>query len=163
IAVFTPMATGHVYAALGLCAELAGRGHRVTYPTNENFVARIREAGAVAVEFKAPEFRHVEKVVRGTSSSDAKFLRAFTSVSFPMIIAKAAVATAELEGFYAKDPPDLIIYDWWAFAGRILARNLGCRAVQIGSHFAHHDSLMRIGGVCITPEPMLAFNQLLDS
>jgi MGT family glycosyltransferase len=162
IAIFTPLAAGHVYPALGLCSELTRRGHRVTYPTDGRLLARIREAGAEPVELTYPEMRHAEKVVQDDWSDDARHWRAFT-VRAPMLLTTAAVTVAELEGFYASNPPDVILYEWFSFAGRILARQLGRPAVQICAHFAHHDPLVRINGVYTTPEPMRAFGDLLDS
>lgn len=160
IAVFTPLVGGHVYPVLGLCSELVSRGYRVTYPTSERFAARIREAGATAIEFKEPEVRYAEKITQLSTPDD---WRPFISVLGPMLIATAATTAAELEQFYSAHAPDLILYDWFAFAGRILSRQLGCPAIQVHGHFAHHhDSLMRIDGVCTTPEPMLAFATLLD-
>lgn len=163
IAVFTPFIGGHVYPALGVCSELVSRGHRVTYPTNESYAARIRQAGATPIEFMAPQIEHVEKIIEDDEPDGPKYWRAFTSVLGPLMIATAAVTVAELEEFYATNPPDLILYDWFAFAGRILARQLGRPAIQVHSHFAHHASLMRVEGVCTTPEPMLGYAKLLDS
>jgi MGT family glycosyltransferase len=162
IAVFTPLAAGHVYPALGLCSELIKRGHRITYPTDGRLLARIREAGAEAIEFKLPEIRNAEKVIQDDWSDDARHWRAYC-VRAPMTLATAAVAVTELGGFYAANPPDLILYDWFAFAGRIVARQLGRPAIQICAHFAHHDELVRINGVYTNPEPMCAFGHLLDS
>lgn len=162
-AVFTPLIGGHVYPALGLCSELVSRGHRVTYPTNAGFVARVREAGATAIEFEVPEVRYAATAIQDSMSDDCRFWRAFTSVTGPMTMATAAAAVAQLQGRFAADPPDVILYDWFAFAGRILAKHLGCPAVQVHAHFAHHDSLMRLDGVRTTPGPMLAFARLLDS
>ena len=162
-AVFTPLAAGHVYPALGLCSELMRRGHRITYPTDGRLIARIRATGAEPVEFKLPEMRNAEKVLLEDWSDDARHWRAFTSVGAPMLLTTAAVTVAELEGFYAANPPDAILYDWFAFAGRILARQLGCPAIQACAHFAHRNELVRIDGVHTTPEPMRAFGHLLDS
>lgn len=163
IAVVTPLVAGHVYPALGLCSELVWRGHRVTYLTDERFLARVRETGAEPIEFRPPEIRYVDKVTQNDWSDDARHWRAFTSVGAPMLLATAAATVAAVEGFYAANPPDVILYDWFAFAGRILALQLGCPAIQICAHFAHHDSLVRINGVYTTPEPMLAFAHSLDS
>jgi len=163
IAVFTPLAAGHVYPALGVCSELVSRGHRVTYPTDERFVPRIRAAGAEPVEFKVPEIRHAEKVVRYPSPGDSRYWRAFTSIYCPMLMTTAAATVAEVEGFYATNPPDVILYEWFSFGGRILARQLSCPAIQMCAHFAHRDSLMRVNGVGTNPEPMLAFARMLDS
>ena len=63
IAIFTPFAVGHVYPALALSSELVSRGHRVTYPTNERFAAKVRKAGATPIEFKPPEVKNVEKII----------------------------------------------------------------------------------------------------
>lgn len=163
IAVFTPLVGGHVYPYLGLCSELVSRGHRVTYPINETFAARVREAGATAMEFKAPEVRYAERIFQDTTD-DRRFWRVYASVIAPWTMATAAATVEELGGFYAANRPDLILYDWYAFAGRILAKHVGCPAIQMHSHFAHRqDELMRADGVCTTPEPMLAFAKLLDS
>lgn len=163
IAVFTPPVGGHVYPALGLCSELASRGHRVTFPTNAQFVARICEAGAEAIEFKHPETRHVEKILQDASSDGSGYWRLLT-VFLPMTLTSAASAVAELKRFYATNRPDVILYDRYAFAGRILARQLGCSAMQVHAHFAnHHDSLMRVDGICTNPESMVAFGQLVDA
>lgn len=97
IAVFTPFVRGHVYPALGLCSELVNRGHRVTYPTDERSGAKVREAGATAIEFKEPEVRHAEKIVQFSTSDD---YRPFVCVFGSMLIATAAAILAELEGFY---------------------------------------------------------------
>jgi MGT family glycosyltransferase len=163
IAVFTPLMGGHIYPALGVCSELVRRGHHVTYPTTESHAARIRQAGVTPIEFVAPQLRHVEKISEDSEPDGPKYWRAFISVVGPLMIATAAVTVAELKSYYASNPPDLIIYDWFAFAGRILAKQLGRPAIQLHSHFAHHDSLMRVDGVCTTPEPLLGYARLLDS
>lgn len=163
IAVFTPMATGHVYPPLGLCSELVARGHRVTYPTNERFAARINEAGAEAVNFRALEISYPEKLFQSPSYDDCNYWRTFAAMYGPMLITTATAAVAELEGFYATNPPDLILYEWFSFAGRILARHLKCPAIQVHAHFAHRDWVIRVDGIRTTPEPMREFAQLLDS
>ncbi|WP_157995148.1 nucleotide disphospho-sugar-binding domain-containing protein [Peristeroidobacter soli] len=163
IAVFTPMIGGHVAPALGVCAELVRRGHRVTYPTNESYVARIREAGVTPLELKFPQLRNAEKIYEDVASDDIKYWRAFAFVTAPTALASSAAAVAELQTFYAANPPDLILYDWFAFGGRILAKQLGCPAIQLQSHFAHRNALMRIDGVCTTPEPMSGFGRFLDA
>ncbi len=163
IAVFTPPIGGHVFPTLGLCSELLSRGHRVTYPISAGFAAKVREAGVTAIEFEFPEMKPTAATAQNPTHQDLESWGAFASEVAPWLIATAAAEVSELDGFYAADPPDLILYDWFAFAGRILAKRLGCPAVQVHGHFAHGDSLMRIDGVCTTPEPMLAFGQMVDS
>lgn len=163
IAVFTPLGAGHAYPALELCSELVSRGYRVTYPTDGRFAQKIREAGAEAVAFKAVDIRFPGKVFPYPLSDDANYWRMFASVIGPQHIATETASVADLEGFYATNPPDLILYEWFSFAGRILAKHRGCPAVQICAHFAHHDSLIRVDGRCTTPEPLFEFAKLLDS
>lgn len=163
IAIFTPPIGGHVYPAVGLCSELISRGHRVTYPINEGFAASVRKSGATAIEFKVPEFRSADKPRQELAPEDSEDWGAFTSTIAPWLIATAAATLTQVRGFYTTNPPDLILYDWFAFAGRILAKQLERPAAQVHGHFAHTDSLMRIDGICTTPQPMLAFAEAVDS
>jgi MGT family glycosyltransferase len=163
IAVFTPLVGGHVFPALGLCSELVSRGHRVSFATNEDFAPRVRAVGATPKIFQVPEFKFPGNIVHDSWSGDAEFWRTFAYVSCPMLLGTAAAVVEELREYYATDPPDLILYDWFAFAGRILAKQLGCPAAQVHGHFAHRNSLMRIDGVGETPEPMRAFGKLVDA
>jgi MGT family glycosyltransferase len=163
IAVFTPFIGGHVYPALGVCSELASRGHRVTYPIDSGFAARVRAAGATPIEFNAPEFRFAQTTAQDVASDDSEDWSSFIAVA-PWLLETAAALVNELGTLYARDPPDLILYDWFAFAGRILARRLGCPASQLHFHFAHHhDSLMRIDGVCTNPRALLSFAESVDT
>lgn len=167
IAVFTPLVTGHVYPALGLCSELMARGHRVTFPTDEVFAARIRQAGAEAIgsiDFRAPSNKHAENETQHSSSEYSQYWEDFVSATCPMLTETAAATVAELGGFYEANRPDVILYEWFSFAGRILAKRLGCPAIQICSHFAHpRDSVMRVDGICTNPDPMLKFGESIDA
>jgi MGT family glycosyltransferase len=163
IAVFTPLSVGHVYPALDVCSELVRRGNRVTYPASERFAPKIRETGAEAIEFKSLEFSYPEKLFRYPSSEDSGYWRMFASVVGAQLIASATATLTELEAFYASNPPDLILYEWFSFAGRIFAKHFNCPAIQICAHFAHHDALIRVNEVCTTPAPMLEFSRALDS
>lgn len=163
IAVFTPLTIGHVYPVLDVCSELVRRGHRVTYPTNERFAFKIRETGAEAVEFRSLELGYPEKLFQKSLSDESNYWRMFASLFGAQTIASQTVALTQLEDFYARHRPDLILYDWFSFAGRILARHLSCPVIQVGSHFAHDDGLVRVNGVGTTPEPMLEFARLVDS
>jgi MGT family glycosyltransferase len=139
------------------------RGHRVTYPTNERFALRIRETGAEAVEFRSLDLSYPEKLFACPLSVDFNYWRMFASVVGTQILAQATATMTEVEGFYAANPPDLILYDWFSFAGRILAKHLRCPVIQVGAHFAHEGTLIRVDGVGMTPEPMLEFERMVDS
>jgi MGT family glycosyltransferase len=162
VAILTSPAVGHVYPYLGLCRELVKRGYRVTYPTNERFAVRVREAGANTIGFNYPELRYADKISQYSSDEDSGFWRWFT-IYGPLFLATAAAMVAELEEPFTKNPPDLILYERFIFGGRILAQQLNCPAIQVCSHFALRDFLLRVDGVGTNPEPMLAFAHLLDS
>lgn len=163
IAIFTILSAGHVYPALGLCSELVSRGYRVTYPTSERFADKIRQTGAEPVVFNLPELKNAEKIRRYPSSHDPRFWRLFATIFCPAFLTSAAGTLAEVEGFYRENAPDLVLYEWFAFAGRILAKRQNIPAAQLWAHFAHQGHLIREEGVCHNPKPMLGFAHLVDS
>lgn len=163
IAVITHMAAGHVYPSLDVCSALIRRGHRVTFPTNAQFAARVREIGAEALELEFPWIKYPDQVRPYHSFEDSKFWRVFASMSAPQYLMTSIAMVAALEGFYAANPPDVILYESYTFGGRILAKQLGRPAIRMSTHFANHDSIVRTDGVCTTPEPMLDFLGLLDT
>jgi MGT family glycosyltransferase len=163
IAMITLVNPGHLYPMLGVCSELVGRGYRTTYPTSHAFAEKIRQTGAEPVVFEAPEIRNAEEALQYPAPDDPRFWRIFASILCPRFLLHAAGTLAAIESFYRENPPDLVIYDWFSFAGRVLAKNLDCPAIQVWAHFAHQGSLIRENGVCFNPEPMLGFSQLVDS
>lgn len=163
IAVFTHMAAGHVYTSIDVCSELIRRGHRVTFPANEFFSARLREAGVEAVELKLPKWSYPTKLLQYESGDDSARWRHFGSIGGAMFIMNAVSIVGELGEFYEANPPDLILHEWFNFAGRILARHLRRPAVQLSTHFAHHDSMVRLDGVYTTPQPVVEFSPVLDN
>jgi hypothetical protein len=52
VAVLVLPANGHVYTALGLCAELVRRGYRVTCPIEDRFADRVRKTGAETIRLE---------------------------------------------------------------------------------------------------------------
>jgi MGT family glycosyltransferase len=163
IAIFTLLNPGHLYPTLGLCSELTSRGYRVTYPTLDRFAEQIRQTGAEPVVIKIPELTNVEKILQYPAPQDPKFWHILTSIFWPSFLSSAARILAETETFYDENVPDLVLYDWFSFSGRILAKRLHCPAIQHWAHFAHRGFLIREDGVCTNPEPTLGFAHLLDS
>lgn len=161
IAIFSLLNPGHLYPTLGLCSELVKRGYRVTYPTTERFADQIRKTGAEPLLFRAPELKDAEKA--HPAAHDPKFWELLTSIFWPTFLATAAATISEVEGFYRKDVPDLIFYDLFSFAGRILAKRLDVPTIQHWAHFAHQGSLIREDGVCLNPETAIKFSQLLNA
>lgn len=80
-----------------------------------------------------------------------------------MSIMNALSIVGELGEFYETNPPDVILYEWFNFAGRIFAKHLRRPAIQLSTHFAHHDSMVRLNGVYTTPQPVLEFSPVLDN
>jgi len=163
IAVFTHMAAGHVLTSIDVCAELIRRGHRVTFPANDFFSAKLRGAGVEALELEFPKFSYPTKLLQHTPGDDSFFWRYFGSVDGPMCLMNALSVVGELGEFYEANPPDVILHEWFNFAGRILAKHLRRPAVQLSTHFAHHKSMVRLNGMYTTPRPVLEFSPMLDN
>ena len=163
IAIFSLLNPGHVYPTLGLCSELVRRGHRITYPTTQRLAERIRQTGAEPLVFAVPELINAEKIRRYPSADDPRFWSLYASIFLPPLLTTAAATVMETEGFYRDNPPDLIIYDWFSFAGRILAKKLGCPTVHAWAHFAQRGFLVREEGVCRNPDQIHGFVHMLDS
>jgi MGT family glycosyltransferase len=164
IALFTILNNGHVYPALGLCAELVKRGYRVTYATDQHYAPLVHEVGAEPVIFKPARFEDAEQLIRLCSLSPPGWWTIYATVCYPLLLLEAAAVVAQLEGVYRKDVPDLILYDRIAYGGRILAERLHSSAMQIFPHFACYERfLYREQGACVTPAPMLSFSRSLDT
>jgi MGT family glycosyltransferase len=163
IAVFTHMAAGHVYTSVDVCSELIRRGHRVTFPANDFFSSKLREAGVEALELKFPKWSYPTKLLQYGSGDDSSFWRYFGSIDGPMCLINALSIVGELGEFYEANPPDVILHEWFNFAGRLFSKHLRRPAVQLSTHFAHHDSMVRLDGVYTTPQPVLEFSPVLDN
>lgn len=163
VAAFTLQGAADVYPTLGVCAELINRRYSVSYATTERFSQRIREVGAKPVIFEAHRFGHAEPLLKLPRAADPNFWQVFASVLCPMWFIQTMTQLAQLESYYRKNPPDLIIYSRMCFSGKILATRLGVPAIQLAPHFAAYKNLLvRVEGSYTNPEPMLAFARLLD-
>src|SRR5688500_8640443 len=100
IAVFTSMGAGHVYTSLDVCSELIRRGHRVTFPANDFFSAKVREAGVEALELKLPKVSYPEKLLQYEPGDDSSFWNHLGSIYGPVIITNALSTVGELGSFY---------------------------------------------------------------
>jgi len=163
IAMLSAQSAGHVYPMLGLCSELTDRGYRVTYPAVKTFADHIRQNGAEPLIFAEPTLTNAEKIWTLPIENDLRSWQLYAALLSSITFSYAAATVVETQDFYRANPPDLIVYDWHAFAGRILARMFGCRAVHAYSHFAHNDFLIRENGVYQNPFPMLGHAHLVDS
>jgi MGT family glycosyltransferase len=116
-----PPATGHVNPTLAIVAELARRGHRVSYPTTEDFAARVAEAGARPILYRSTVPSAASEVEWPVDHAGG----------LALFLGEAeAVVPWELTAF-DEDRPDLVLYDLTALGGRILARHWDVPAIQL--------------------------------
>jgi MGT family glycosyltransferase len=166
-AVLTQLGNGHVYPVLPLCMELAKRGHRVTYITNDHYAPMIVESGAEPILFKnrqmSEQIREETRIGLGLPFTDPrlkKMLKSWRMHSF----ADATELLPQVEKFYQENVPDLILYDRYNIAGRVLAKRLDVPTVQVSAHFAFYNDLaMRRNGVCENPDAIVEWSKDLDS
>lgn len=163
IAIFTLQGAGHVYPTLGLCAELVRRGHRVSYPATQRYARQLSGLGVeVLMLSDPPVWASAKELYRFPEHPDRQFWNLFAS-GMTAVFASTASVIAEVGNFYAENKPDLIIYDLMSYSGRILSNRLRVPAIQHWAHFAHQRSVTRERGICLNPEPMIRFSDLLDS
>jgi MGT family glycosyltransferase len=125
IAVVNIPAIGHVYPTLAVVAELVRRGHRVSYTTIDARAAIVEAHGARALRYRSSR----------PSDSDPDIARpkrsGFISQSLLNFVIEAEATLDEVGPAFRDDPPDLIVFDRMAFAGRVLAAELGVPAIQL--------------------------------
>ncbi|WP_016699783.1 macrolide family glycosyltransferase [Actinoalloteichus spitiensis] len=121
---------GHVIPNLAVVAELAGRGHRVSYLTAESMAELTSNAGATTIRYDS---RYKQADFHSVARDPWYLLSLLLDESARMLDA----AEAEL----GEDRPDLIVYDTSILhAGRILARKWGVPAAQLIPMFASNES-----------------------
>src|SRR5581483_8077430 len=118
----------HVGPVLPILSVLIRRGYRVPCVTSNQFASRVRQIGAEWVECpRVPTLTHEDAVNEegGREGADNPPVRLASDV--------LRIASA----FYENDRPALILYDYAAIAGRVLARRYGIPAVKTSPMFAH--------------------------
>ncbi|NIH87815.1 macrolide family glycosyltransferase [Amycolatopsis granulosa] len=108
---------GHVNPTLAVVAQLVARGWRVTYAVGAEFVPQVRVVGAEPV------------VLPGVRDGGPPPEDLMAGVEVYHREAQAALPV--LEAAIAGDLPDVIVYDFVAFAGKVLALKLGVPMVQL--------------------------------
>ena len=167
IAFVTLLGNGHVYPVLPLCAELVNRGHDVTFVTSDHYSKCVADAGASPIRIKCnpPDKELVSKLqaIDHLDAEDAELWSLFRSnQNYQFEFAVDAVA--QIHRFYETNPPNLVLYDPFAPAGRLLAHRLGCPAVRVSPHFAQYETyILRDGSVCKTPLAAMGCHDDLDS
>lgn len=167
LAVFTLMGNGHVYPLLPLCTEMVRRGYRLTCPTNERFSRTVRGADLEAVMLTDTP---VDEALR---NENARRLRApvddfsrleTTPLEWAYLRKSNNDLLRQIDAFYADNLPDVILYNRYSIAGRIVARRLQCPAIQLSPHFAYPGRYRFWDrGVPTNPTEIIAYAARLDS
>lgn len=141
---------GHVYPTLGIVAELADRGHQVSYATTERMLASVADAGARPVRMDLG----LREGARSTAATPQHMdLTSLKRVQLTLDWARRAIP--ELEEQFADDRPDVVVHDgitpgWY---GRVLATRWQVPAVETWPTFVWpghwaltHPRLLRHAG-----------------
>lgn len=164
IALFAMTSTAHINPFLGLCPELVRRGYRVTIVTDQSLAKRVIEAGAEPVVFEPCRLTVALTAHNVLPASDPRCFEEVGSIVYPWTLNTAALAAWQLNEFYRENRPDLIIYDYGAYAGRILAKRLRSPIIQYYHDFIHHSGYYcgdsRVGK---NPQSIAEYSKLLDA
>jgi MGT family glycosyltransferase len=114
-------AHGHTNPHLGVVAELAERGHRVSWVIPESFAPTVAAAGAVplVVDSRVPD------ETRGESWPEDPV------AGMSIFLDEAEHVYPQVEKALAGDPPDLVLYDIGGWPGRALAARWCLPLIQL--------------------------------
>lgn len=167
VVVVTLMGNGHLYPVLPLIAELADRGYRVSCPINRHYAPRIQAAGAEAVVYSDLP---VDAALQAENEARASLLASDPSrletsdLEWEHVVKSTKHLLTQVMEFYEQDPPDLILYNRYSIAGRVIASRFNALAIQFSPHFAYPGrSRFWCHGDCRNPEGMVAYGKRLDS
>ncbi|WP_242902949.1 macrolide family glycosyltransferase [Actinomadura terrae] len=125
IAFLSPPESGHLNPTLPIARELVARGHRVSYPAPASVADRVRETGAQVLPY---DRRPSEPIVIDGMDAAARATLA--------LLQDLEYALPQIEAGYAGDRPDLIVNDWLAWEGAMLAAKWDVPRVQSWSAHA---------------------------
>lgn len=167
VAILTLMGNGHLYPILPLCTELSNRGYRVSCPVSPHYASEVQACGADAVvftELPVDEALWAENQSRASlATSDPRRLET-TDLEWSHLTRSTSHFLSQLVEFYDQDPPDLVFYNRYVIAGRVLTNRYRSLAAQFSPHFAYpgRTRLWR-QGECHNPEELIAYGLKLDS
>ncbi|MFB7906036.1 macrolide family glycosyltransferase [Kitasatospora sp. NPDC056076] len=128
IAMVNIPAHGHVNPSLDVIRELVSRGHRVSYVNDPTFAEQIGTTGARLVPYETGlEILKGRAVVPGTNVHG-------------MVFGEAQAMLPRMREAFHDDRPDLVLYDFMAYAGRVLADGWGVPSMLVSpSRIAQAD------------------------
>ncbi|MFI9161285.1 macrolide family glycosyltransferase [Kitasatospora aureofaciens] len=118
IAMVNIPAHGHVNPSLEVIRELVSRGHRVSYVNDPSFAEQIEATGARFVPHETGLSVLKGAVEPGTNVHS-------------MIFDEAQAMLPLMREAFEDDRPDLVLYDFMAYAGRVLADSWGVPSMLI--------------------------------
>lgn len=130
ISIINIPAYGHVNPTLALVEKLCEKGHRVTYATTEEFAPAVKQAGASPLLYQTTINVEPERIKEMVEKNE-------TPIS---ILKESLEILPQLEELYQNDQPDLIVYDFIAFAGKLFADKLNVPAIRLCSSYAQNES-----------------------
>jgi dTDP-L-oleandrosyltransferase len=126
-------AHGHVTPTLGVVEELVGRGHRVTFPTTEEFSGTVGAVGAEVLRYEStwPVPASLPNPADADSAAEMRLLLATESI---------AVADALAPISAAGPGADVVVYDTaTSAAARVLATSWERPAVELFTGVASNE------------------------
>ncbi|MGW2374559.1 macrolide family glycosyltransferase [Kitasatospora sp. NPDC001683] len=111
-------AHGHVNPSLDVIRELVARGHRVSYVNDPSFAEQIEATGARLVPHETGL-----AILKGAVDPGINV--------HGMIFDEAQAMLPRMREAFEDDRPDLVLYDFMAYAGRVLAESWGVPSVLI--------------------------------
>jgi MGT family glycosyltransferase len=139
-----------VNPTFSLVATLIRRGHRVTYVTSERFAVDVAALGAEVL--RCPRIDSpFDQDDDAALPIEHQYVRDLASL--------AARTFALTWPFYAKDRPDLVIYDAAAFAGMLVADKSGTTAIRMSNQFDYTEETLGGGEVPLALQRQLCATQ----
>jgi len=124
-------AHGHVNPTLPVASALVRRGHRVTFPSTEEFTGAIAETGATPLVYRS--------LLAGRDLPES-FTTEYVAHEPLRCIDEGTLVTEQLKQKFAEDVPDLFVYDVSTFpTGRALAAVYGRPGLQMFPVFASNE------------------------
>jgi len=126
----------HVNPTIPVVSVLVKRGYRVTYITSTRFLSAIAATGAELVECAgfSPETLQSNSSPKSSDWSESEYRQ-------DPVFGLVPSSLNALSAIYEERRPDLLVYDFMAYAGRIHATLTKTPAIQSSPTFAHHDSM----------------------
>ena len=124
-------AHGHVTPTLAVASALVARGHRVTFPTTEEFATAVADTGATPLTYRS--------LLAGKEQPES-FTADYIAHEPLRCINEGALVTDQLRLAFRDDVPDLFVYDVSTFpTGRALAAVFDRPGLQLFPTFASNE------------------------